>query len=191
MRAAAVDAMEKAIDDVEVARQVIEIIETKAAEQAADAELDEDATLDAAIAINGRDSDLATSDENPISSFRVRRRMMNVTSLSDRLHLQALLAALQPFGDRHGPMPLAWITTLLLVALDEGKGVAHYAREANLHRAHMSRNLHCLGDKSRQNAGLGLLEVKIDPIRADRRQVFLTEEGRAVVAAIIATLDIS
>jgi hypothetical protein len=64
-----------------------------------------------------------------------------------RLHLQALLAALKPVGDRHGHMRLAWITTLLLVALDEGKGVAHYAREANLHRAHMSRNLHYLGDK--------------------------------------------
>jgi DNA-binding MarR family transcriptional regulator len=116
---------------------------------------------------------------------------MNVTGLPKRLHLQALLAALRPLGDRHGQMPLAWITTLLLVALDEGKGVAHYSRKANVHRTKMSRNLHCLGDKSRRNAGLGLLEIKIDPIRADRRQVFLTEEGRAVVAAIIATLDIS
>jgi phage-related protein len=87
---------------------------------------------------------------------------------------------------------------LLFVALDEGKGVAHYAREANLHRAHMSRNLHYLGDKrnlhskkSGRKAGLGLLEIKIDPVRAYRRQVFLTHEGRAVVAAIIATLDIS
>jgi DNA-binding MarR family transcriptional regulator len=122
---------------------------------------------------------------------------MNVTGPPDRLHLQALLAALKPVGDRHGHMRLAWITTLLLVALDEGKGVAHYAREANLHRAHMSRNLHYLGDKrnlhdkSGRKVGLGLLDIKIDPVRADRRQVFLTEEGRAVVAAIIATLDIS
>ena len=100
--------------------------------------------------------------------------VMNVTGLPDRSH-----------------MPLAWITTLLLVALDEGKGGAHYAREANLHRARMSRHLHYLGDKNGRKAGLGLLEIKIDPVRADRRQVFLTQEGRAVVAAIIAwTLEI-
>jgi hypothetical protein len=124
--------------------------------------------------------------------------MMNVTDLPDRLHLQALLAALKPISDRHGHMRLAWVTALLLVALDEGKGVVHYAREAKLHRAHMSRYLHYLGDKrnlhskkSGRKAGLGLLEIKIDPVRAYRRQVFLTHEGRAVVAAIIATLDIS
>ena len=122
---------------------------------------------------------------------------MNVTSLPDRLHLQALLAALKPISDRHGHMRLAWVTALLLVALDEGKGVVHYAREAKLHRAHMSRYLHYLGDKRNlhakngRKAGLGLLEIKIDPVRAYRRQVFLTHEGRAVVAAIIATLDIS
>jgi len=41
----------------------------------------------------------------------------------------------------------------------------------------MSRYLHCIGDKKRRDdkPGLGLVEVKIDPVRADRRQVFLTE----------------
>ena len=67
--------------------------------------------------------------------------MMNVTDLPDRLHLQALLAALKPISDRHGHMRLAWVTALLLVALDEGKGVVHYAREAKLHRAHMSKKI--------------------------------------------------
>jgi hypothetical protein len=80
--------------------------------------------------------------------------MMNVTDLPDRLHLQALLAALKPISDRHGHMRLAWVTALLLVALDEGKGVVHYAREANLHRAHMSRYLHYLGDKRNLHAAM-------------------------------------
>jgi hypothetical protein len=85
---------------------------------------------------------------------------------------------------------VAWIKTLLLVALDEGKGVAHYSRAADVNRAVMSRFLHCIGDKKRRDdiPGLGLVKVKIDPVRADRRQVFLTEEGHSVIAAIIASL---
>jgi hypothetical protein len=116
---------------------------------------------------------------------------MDATSLTDDgRHLHALLAALKPISDRDSYIPLAWIKTLLLVALDEGKGVGHYSRQANAQRMVMSRNLHCLGDKKRRDdkPGLGLVEVKTDPVRADRRQVFLTEEGRAVVAAIIASL---
>lgn len=113
---------------------------------------------------------------------------MNATSLPDRRPLSALLAALKPISDRDSHIPVAWIKTLLLVALDEGKGVAHYSRAAKVHRTIMSRYLHCIGDKKRRDdkPGLGLVEVKIDPVRADRRQVFLTEEGHAVVAAIIA-----
>ena len=116
-------------------------------------------------------------------------QVMDATSSPDRRPLHALLAALKPISDRDSHIPVAWIKTLLLVALDEGKGVAHYSRAAKVHRMIMSRYLHCIGDKKRSgrnNPGLGLVEVKIDPVRADRRQVFLTEEGHAVVAAIIA-----
>ena len=116
---------------------------------------------------------------------------MDATSLPDRKPLRALLAALMPISDRDSHIPLAWIKTLLLVALDEGKGVAHYARAANVHRAIMSKFLHCIADKKGlhyDKPGLGLVEVKIDPVRADRRQVFLTKEGHAVVATIIACL---
>jgi hypothetical protein len=114
--------------------------------------------------------------------------MMDATSLPDRRPLHALLAALKPISDRDSHIPVAWITTLFLVALDEGKGVAHFSRAAKVPRTIMSRYLHCIGDKKRRDdkPGLGLVEVKIDPVRADRRQVFLTEEGHAVVEAIIA-----
>ena len=101
---------------------------------------------------------------------------MDATRLpDDRSPLHALLAALKPISDRDSRIPLAWIKTLLLVALDEGKGVANYARSANVHRAIMSKFLHCIGDKRGlyyDKPGLGLVEVKIDPVRADRRQVF-------------------
>jgi hypothetical protein len=113
------------------------------------------------------------------------------TSVPDRKSLNALLAALKPISNRDSHIPVAWIKTLLLVALDEGKGVAHYCRAAKVHRTIMSRYLHCIGDKKRRDdkPGLGLVEVKIDPVRADRRQVFLTEEGHAAVAAIIAQFE--
>jgi hypothetical protein len=76
----------------------------------------------------------------------------------DRRPLHALLAALKPIGDRDSNIPAAWIKTLLLVALDEGKGVAHYSRAAKVHRTIMSRYLHCIGDKKRRDdiPGLGL-----------------------------------
>jgi hypothetical protein len=115
-------------------------------------------------------------------------KMMDATNSPYRRPLHALLAALKPISDRDSNIPAAWIKTLLLVALDEGKGVAHYSRAAKVHRTIMSRYLHCIGDKKRRDdkPGLGLVEVKIDPVRADRRQVFLTEKGHAAVAAIIA-----
>jgi hypothetical protein len=114
---------------------------------------------------------------------------MDATGLPNGRPLNALLAALKPISDRDSHVPVAWIKTLLLVALDEGKGVAHYSRSAKVHRAVMSQYLHCISDK-RQTAksGLGLVKVKIDPVRADRRQVFLTKEGHAVVAAICEAL---
>jgi hypothetical protein len=121
-----------------------------------------------------------------LGGFKIQ--MMDATSSLDRRPLHALLAALTPISNRDSRIPVAWIKTLLLVALDEGKGIAHYSRAANVSRMTMSRYLHCIGDKKRRDdiPGLGLVEVKIDPIRADRRQVFLTEEGHAVVAATIA-----
>jgi hypothetical protein len=123
--------------------------------------------------------------------FCYSNKVMDATRLpDDRSPLHALLAALKPMSDRHGYMPLAWIKILLLVALDEGKGVAHYSREANVHRTMMSRALHRLGDKNRRddNPGLGLVEIRVDPVGGNRRQVFLTGEGHVAVAAIIASL---
>src|ERR1700733_6825685 len=100
---------------------------------------------------------------------------MDASSLTDdRWPLHALLAALKPISNRDGHIPFAWIKTLLLVALDEGKGVAHYSRAAKVHRAIMSRCLHSIGDRREEKPGLGPVEVKTDPVRADRRQVFLT-----------------
>jgi DNA-binding MarR family transcriptional regulator len=61
------------------------------------------------------------------------------------------------------------------------------SRAINVHRTTMSKFLHGIGDKrSDDKPGLGLVEVKIDPVGGNRRQVFLTEKGHAVVAAIIA-----
>ena len=77
--------------------------------------------------------------------------LMDATSLLDRRPLHALLAALKPISDRDSHIRVAWIKTLLLVALDEGKGVAHYSRAAKVRRTIMSRYLHCIGDKKRRD----------------------------------------
>ena len=115
-----------------------------------------------------------SEDRNFINQSKTRtppfcysNKVMDATRLpDDRSPLHALLAALKPMSDRHSHMPLAWIKTLLLVALDEGKGVANYSREPT-----------CIEQSCRDlfiasairvgwidNPGLGLVEVKVDPV---------------------------
>jgi DNA-binding MarR family transcriptional regulator len=105
---------------------------------------------------------------------------------SDKRLIQTLLWALKPLVNLRGSIPLPFVTTFLMVALDEGKGVNEYARALGVHRATMSRHLRGIGDRARHGGpGLGLVTVTQHPTDALRRQVFLTTKGRSVAKKVV------
>jgi hypothetical protein len=99
----------------------------------------------------------------------------------DKRAIQVLLWTLKSLTNVRASMPLPCITTFLMVALEEGKGVCAYARAAGIHRAAMSRYLHEIGDKTRHGSpGLGLVAVEPHPVYPRRRQILLTDKGRSI-----------
>jgi hypothetical protein len=106
-------------------------------------------------------------------------------SASHKKAIQILLRALRPLSNLSGSIPLPFVTTFLMVALNEGEGVCAYARMMGIHRAIMSRYLRVIGDRARNaGPGLGLVTVARHPRQPQRRQVLLTPKGRAIAEEI-------
>jgi len=104
---------------------------------------------------------------------------------SDKRDIQALLRGLKPLINLRGSIPLPYVTTFLMVALDEGKGVNAYARAIGMHRAAMSRYLRDIGDRARNGGpGLGLVKVESRPDYPRRSQFHLTAKGRSIAKDI-------
>jgi hypothetical protein len=100
---------------------------------------------------------------------------------SDKRAIQALLWTLKPLINLRGSIPLPFVTTFLVVILDEGKGVGAYARAIGCSRFAMSRYLRDIGDRARNGGpGLGLVTIETHPGDSRRTQVFLTAKGRSV-----------
>jgi DNA-binding MarR family transcriptional regulator len=111
--------------------------------------------------------------------------------MSERLSIEELLRALKPFDGLRGWVPIRYVTTFLMVALDEGKGPSAYARSAGVDRMSMSRCLRDMGERSRTGGpGLGLVRAVRDPSNARRRKVLLTEKGRALLLHVRRSLTI-
>ncbi|MGA2894386.1 MAG: MarR family winged helix-turn-helix transcriptional regulator [Xanthobacteraceae bacterium] len=103
----------------------------------------------------------------------------------DKRDLRSLLSALKPLANLRGSIPLPFVTTFLMVALDEGKGVGAYARAVGIHRAVMSRYLYDIGARARNGGpGLGLVAIEPHPKIPRRKQVFLTAKGRSIAKEI-------
>jgi DNA-binding MarR family transcriptional regulator len=78
-------------------------------------------------------------------------------------------------------MPLQYVSTFLLVATYEGRGVLEYADLAGVGQTVMSRHLLDLGSRNRhKEPGFGLVEAR--PSQKDLRvnEVRLTPKGRAL-----------
>jgi hypothetical protein len=104
---------------------------------------------------------------------------------SDERAIQALLWALKPLANLRGSVPLSAVTTFLMVALDEGKGVNAYARAMGIHRSAMSRCLHDIGGRARSGGpGLGLVSIDPHPTVSQRSQVRLTAKGRSIAQEV-------
>ena len=106
---------------------------------------------------------------------------------SNKRVVQTLLAALKPLTNLRGSIPLPYVTTFLMVALDEGKSVSTYARAVGVKdRRVMSRYLRDIGDRARNGGpGLGLVTITPHPAHPQRRQVLLTVKGRSIAKSML------
>src|SRR5262249_52961060 len=83
-------------------------------------------------------------------------------------------------------MPLQYVTSFLLVAMDEGKGVGEYAERAGVSKSVMSRHLLDIGPRMRnQSTGFGLVETRTNPEDYRAHSVYLTAKGRAMMERIV------
>lgn len=99
----------------------------------------------------------------------------------DRKTARALLQATQPFRDLRATMPLQYVTTFLLVCEEEGLSVGDYAERAGVSKSVMSRHILDIGDRDRyMEEGFGLVTTRSDPLELRKKQVLLTDKGRAL-----------
>lgn len=105
---------------------------------------------------------------------------------SERQALKDLFGALDGFREKKPTMPMQYVTTFLLVALDEGKSVKEYAEQAGVSTSVMSRHLLDIGERDRyMKEGLGLVTYRPNPLELRKHEVFLTDKGRAMVHRIV------
>ena len=122
---------------------------------------------------------------SPVSARPAHLASDHAIALSDERLIQTLLWALKPLSNLRGSIPLPFVTTFLMVALDEGKGVSAYARALGISRTAMSRYLRDIGDRARNGGpGLGLVTMQPHPAHSNRRPVVLTAKGRATAKQI-------
>jgi DNA-binding MarR family transcriptional regulator len=88
-------------------------------------------------------------------------------------------------------MPLQYVTTFLLVALNEGRGVTEYAEMAGVSQSVMSRHLLDIGERDRyMEKGFGLITYRPNPFELRKHEVFLTDKGRALAHEIVRQMSL-
>jgi hypothetical protein len=103
---------------------------------------------------------------------------------------QRLLWAIKPLTDVWSGMPLSFLTTFLMVALEEGRGVGDLARAYGISdRRLMSRFLLGLTKKpSDRDRGLDLLEFRTHPTNKQKKAVYLTDKGRDLLSNMLRSI---
>jgi hypothetical protein len=98
-------------------------------------------------------------------------------SLEGLPHLAAV--QLKPFREINRSMPLSYIDAFLLVAMEEGKGVAEYASAAQISPTVMTRNLLDIGDRNRRReSGYGLVTQERDLFDLRKHNGRVTSVGK-------------
>jgi DNA-binding MarR family transcriptional regulator len=109
-------------------------------------------------------------------------------SLSDdeKAVLQDLLAALECFRELRRDMPLQYVVSYLLVALEEGLGPTEYGTKIGVSQPVMSRHLLDIGDRNRNKTeGFGLITQRPDPMHLSKHQALLTGKGKALAHRLV------
>jgi hypothetical protein len=110
---------------------------------------------------------------------------------SNRHNLVSLLSVVQNLDELQRGMPVSFLKTLLLVAIDEGQTAAEYGRRAGVDRFQMSRYLRTLGryNVKRKCDGFGWVEETTDTRRRNQKAVVLTASGRKFLTGISDALE--
>lgn len=110
-------------------------------------------------------------------------------SETDKADLKKLLMALEPFRKLRATMPLQYIVTYLLVALDEGDGPSDYAARAGVSTSVMSRHMLDIGERNRHmEEGFGLISQRPDPMELRKHQAMLNDKGKGLANSILRAL---
>jgi DNA-binding MarR family transcriptional regulator len=116
-------------------------------------------------------------------------RFKPTLSEEERAAFKALYLALKPFRDLNPSMPLSYITAMLLVGMEEGKGVAEYAAKLNMSATVMTRNLLDIGDRNRQREeGYGLITQERDLFDLRKHNARVTPKGKALAHHVATAL---
>jgi DNA-binding MarR family transcriptional regulator len=87
-------------------------------------------------------------------------------------------------------MPLQYLTSFLLVAMEEGLSVSEYAKRAGVSNSVMSRHLLDIGDRSRhgeEGFGLVTFRPRIENLR--EHEYTLTQKGRMLWREIVRIME--
>lgn len=107
----------------------------------------------------------------------------------EKAEIKSLFNTLGLFRAIRRDMPLQYVITLLIVALDEGQSVMEYARTLGISPSVMSRHLLDIGERNRRMAeGFGLVTYRPNPMNLREHQVFLTPKGQALIHQVIRSL---
>lgn len=104
--------------------------------------------------------------------------------------LKNLMGVLEIFRTYRSTMPMQYVITFLLVALDEGKMPSEYARKLGVSPSVMSRHLLDIGERSRHmTKGFELVTFRPRPENLREHEYTLTDKGRALAHQIIRQLE--
>jgi DNA-binding MarR family transcriptional regulator len=102
-----------------------------------------------------------------------------------------LLTAVECFRELRHTMPMQYILTFLMIALEEGLSVGDYAKKAGVSPSVMSRHVLDLGMRQRNKIGegFGLLETRLNLENLREHSVHLTPKGVALFHRVARVLS--
>jgi DNA-binding MarR family transcriptional regulator len=109
---------------------------------------------------------------------------------ADKDQLALMLDVLDVFRTIRSTMPLQYVATFLLVAMDEGKSVIEYATKMGVSPSVMSRHLLDIGERNRRmQEGFGLVTYRANPMNLREHEYYLTPKGHAMAQSIVRKLQ--
>jgi len=111
------------------------------------------------------------------------------TSIDSDGSTHTFLNMLQMLREIDGEFPLQYGICLAQIAMDEGMSLTALSKKTNLGLSTVSRIVGALS-KYRQNGNpYGLVELKVSPQERRRKELYLSEKGRALMDNISRVLD--